>query len=443
MTRAPLHFAFDAGRLRHSFTGALAVAITTASIATRTAVAQNLTGSLRLHDPSSALEHDGTFYLFYTAQGIRSKTSTDRIHWSAGPRVFDNSQIPAWTSQNVPAFTGTFWAPDIAYFNNRYHLYYSVSSFGSQVSAIGLATNPTLDPSDPNYQWTDEGAVIQSNPGQNPFNAIDPAVIQSSDGRIWMSFGSFWNGIYLTELDPATGKRTSPSSPTYSIARHPVRPPNAIEAPYIYQRDGYYYLFVNWDSCCQGANSTYNIRVGRSTEITGPYLDKNGVSMTHGGGSLLLGTLGDYIGPGHSSIFTDQGLDWFGYHYYDGADNGASKYNLRRIYWDQNGWPNLSPSVIGIPGDYNSDGAVDTADYVVWRDTLGSASDLRADGDGSLVVDANDFRIWRARYGTSAAPDTTAAAGSSIPEPGSWLLVLVAGVSIGGRPRLRSGIRRT
>ena len=129
---------------------------------------------------------------------------------------------------------------------------------------------------------------------------------------------------------------------------------------------------MNWDTCCQGANSTYNIRVGRSTNITGPYVDQTGVAMTSGGGTLFLGTQGNFIGPGHISIFTDEGADWFGYHYYDGADNGASKYNLRRIFWQENGWPSLSPPAPALPGDYNNDGTVDAADYVVWRDTLGS-----------------------------------------------------------------------
>ena len=205
------------------------VAFVVAWFAQVVVVAQTLTGNLNLHDPSSVLQQDGRYYLFYKSQGIRTKTSDDRINWITGPRVFGSNQIPAWTSQNVPANTGNFWAPDVAYFNNLYHLYYSVSSFGSQDSAMGLATNPTLDPADPNYLWTDQGPVIQSNPGQNPYNAIDPAIIHASDGRLWMSFGSFWNGIYLTELDPATGKRITPNSTTYSIARHAVRPPNAIE----------------------------------------------------------------------------------------------------------------------------------------------------------------------------------------------------------------------
>jgi arabinan endo-1,5-alpha-L-arabinosidase len=402
----------------------LGLALAMISFPAATGVAQNLTGSLGLHDPSSVLEQDGTFYLFYTAQGIRSKTSSDRIQWSTGPRVFGNDQIPAWTTQNVPAFTGTFWAPDIAYFNNQYHLYYSVSSFGSQDSAIGLATNPTLDSADPNYQWTDRGPVIQSNPGQNPYNTIDPAIVQASDGRIWMSFGSFWNGIYITELDPTTGKRITPNSTTYSIARHAVRPPNAIEAPYIYERNGYYYFFVNWDSCCQGANSTYNIRVGRSTNITGPYLDQSGVSMTNGGGTLFLGTEGNFIGPGHISILTDEGVDWFGYHYYDRADNGASKYNLRRIFWDADGWPTATPSVPTLPGDYNNDRTIDAVDYVVWRDTLGqSGTGLLADGNGDGIVDGADYNVWRANFGRTAGLGTNANA--AIPEPAAVVLLFI------------------
>jgi arabinan endo-1,5-alpha-L-arabinosidase len=393
------------------------------------AAGQTLTGSLNLHDPSSVLQHDGRYYLFYTAQGIRTKTSDDLVNWTQGPRVFSSTQIPAWTSQNVPANTGSYWAPDVAYFNGLYHLYYSVSSFGSQDSAIGLATNPTLNPADPNYLWTDQGPVIQSNPGQNPYNAIDPAIIKASDGRIWMSFGSFWNGIHLTELDSATGKRITPNSTTHSIARHPIRPPNAIEAPYIHERNGYYYLFVNWDTCCQGTNSTYNIRVGRSMNITGPFLDQNGVAMTNGGGTLFLGTQGNFIGPGHIAIVTDeQGIERFGYHYYDGADNGTSKYNLRRIFWQESGWPSITPPVPDLFGDYNFDDTVDAADYVVWRDTLGSLSDLRADGDGNLLIDGNDFRIWQANFGRTE--EEVIATGTPIPEPSAYAMIAAIAVLI-------------
>lgn len=167
---------------------------------------QNLTGSLGTHDPSRVIKHNGTYYYFYTSNRLRSKTSIDLTNWEQGPRVFSSS--PEWTSTDVPANTGSFWAPDVAYFNDLYHLYYSVSSFGSQDSAIGLATNPTLDPSDPDYLWTDQGPVVESNPGGS-YNTIDPSIIQTSDDKVWMTFGSFWNGIYLLQLDPTTGKLPS------------------------------------------------------------------------------------------------------------------------------------------------------------------------------------------------------------------------------------------
>ena len=255
-----------------------------------------------------------------------------------------------------------YWAPEVAYFNNQYYLYYSVSTFGSQVSAIGLATNPTLDSTSPNYHWTDQGAVIQSHAG-SAYNTIDPSIFQDSDGSMWMTFGSFWNGIYATQLDPSTGKRIAANSPTIALAKNPQNPPDAIEASYLYKHDNYYYLFANWGNCCQGVNSTYNIRVGRSTSVTGPFLDQNGVSMSSGGGTLFLGTDGNYIGPGQIGIFHDSGVDWFSYHYYNGAASGAPTFNLRTLVWSSTGWPVPATSAL-IPGDVNLDGVVDMADFV-------------------------------------------------------------------------------
>ncbi|MBC8094568.1 MAG: arabinan endo-1,5-alpha-L-arabinosidase, partial [Akkermansiaceae bacterium] len=228
-----------------------------------------LNGSLNIHDPSTMIKHGSRYYLFGTGNNIASKSSADKITWSAGPTVFSNATRPSWITNAVPGFTGSFWAPDIIYLNGLYHLYYSVSTFGSQVSGIGLVTNPTLDPSDPNYLWTDQGPVIQSNGGVN-YNAIDPGVMLASDGRLWMTFGSFWTGIKMIELDPATGKRITPTSTVHALATHP--PTTAIEAPCLVQHSNYFYLFVNWDSCCSDIDSTYNIRVGRSTVVTGPYL---------------------------------------------------------------------------------------------------------------------------------------------------------------------------
>jgi arabinan endo-1,5-alpha-L-arabinosidase len=304
-------------------------------LTTDVATAQNLLGSVGVHDPSTIIEENGTYYLYYTGTRVRSKTSTDLLHWSEGPRVF--STPPSWAATAVPGnTTGDFWAPEVAYFNNLYHLYYSVSTFGSQVSAIGLATNPTLNPSDPNFAWTDHGPVIQSST-VSAYNTIDPSILQSSSGDIFMTFGSFWNGIYQIQIDPATGMQK-----TRTRQRH-LAYNSSIEASYEYQRGNNYYLFVNWGACCQGVNSTYNIRVGRSTSPNGPFLDKNGVDMNANGGSLFLGTEAPFIGPGQLSIITKDGTDFFGYHYYDGNANGSSKLNLRSLRWTADGWPVAGP----------------------------------------------------------------------------------------------------
>ncbi len=298
-----------------------------------------LTGSLGIHDPSTMIKSGGRYYVFATGNNIASKSSADKLNWSSGPNIFSSATRPPWTTNAVPGFTGTFWAPDIILLNGVYHLYYSVSTFGSQVSGIGLVTNPTLDPASPDYLWTDQGAVIQSSGSVN-YNAIDPSVFLAADGRLWMTFGSFWDGIKMVQLDPTTGKRSTTNLTVYSIARHP--PSTAIEASCLIQRSNYYYLFVNWDTCCSGLDSTYNIRVGRSTTVTGPYLDRNNVSMASGGGSMFLEGTGRFIGPGHAGVLPEGETNWFTYHYYDGNANGSSKLALGRMQWSADGWPILT-----------------------------------------------------------------------------------------------------
>jgi arabinan endo-1,5-alpha-L-arabinosidase len=266
-----------------------------------------------------------------------SRRSKDLKEWTAGPRVFDKS--PEWTAQAVPANRGHFWAPDLIHHNGRFLLYYSVSTFGKNTSAIGLATNATLDPADPNFAWKDEGIVIQST-ANDDFNAIDPAVVRDHEGGLWMSFGSFWKGIMLIQLDPTTGKRIAPDSPIHTLAYK-----REIEAPFIHYRDGYYYLFVNWGFCCRGVRSTYNIRVGRSTSITGPYLDQDGVDLAKEGGTLMMGTDGRFIGPGHAGIVSRNGADFLSYHFYDAQSAprpGMATLGVRRLFWRSDGWPTLS-----------------------------------------------------------------------------------------------------
>jgi arabinan endo-1,5-alpha-L-arabinosidase len=309
-------------------------------LATLGATAQNLPlrGHITAHDPSTTIQCKDRFYQFATGTGIRSKSSADKVFWRRGPIVFTNA--PAWVTNVVPTWCGQFWAPDILYFNNQYYLYYVASSMGSQVSAIGLATNPTLDPTDSAYQWTDQGPVIASTNGL-AYNALDPAMVCDASGKLWMVFGSYWKGIYLFQLDPATGLRISANSTIYRLASK-----SAIEASYIYRRGGYYYLFVNWGSCCNGVNVTYNIRVGRSASITGPYLDRSGVDMVNGGGTLFMQGTGRYSGPGHMGILSENGQQRFTYHYYDGNawDGGYDSYGVARfasaaLTWTADDWP--------------------------------------------------------------------------------------------------------
>lgn len=208
-----------------------------------------------------------------------------------------------------------------------------MSTIGKNTSAIALASTPTLDPDDPEFGWTDHGIVIQSS-GKDDFNAIDLAVIRTEAGDLWMSFGSFWSGLKLIQLDPKSGKRIADDGPIHSIARY-----RQIEAPHIHQHDGWFYLFVNWGKCCSGVDSTYNIRVGRSRTIIGPYRDKDGVDLANGGGTLLLGSEGPFIGPGHANVFREGGRFLLSCHYYDGTERGRSRLSIQELTWSQEGWP--------------------------------------------------------------------------------------------------------
>ncbi len=285
---------------------------------------------VRVHDPSTIVRCNDEYWLFSTGHGIASWRSNDLQDWQRGPRVVP--KMPGWVKQVVPQQRGHYWAPDVVFRDGKYWLYYSVSSFGKNRSAIALATNVTLDPEDANFNWVDRGIVIESERSDN-FNAIDPAVVQTSDGQLWMSFGSFWSGLKLIQLNPESGKLLD-EAPMHSIAKS-----QEIEAPYIYERDGWFYLFVNHGLCCRGEESTYEIRVGRSRSVTGPYIDRNDVALLEGGGTLVLASERDVVGPGHAGIVTRNEKSWLGCHVYDAADRGKSKLALVPLSWDADGWP--------------------------------------------------------------------------------------------------------
>lgn len=299
---------------------------------------------LEVHDPSM-IESHGAYYLFTTGDNIPMRCSSNLLEWKACGSVFQT--MPRWAAQDIPGATN-IWAPDISFFDGLYHLYFAVSTFGSDRSDIGLVTAPTLSPNG-DTQWTDRGRVFASHPGDD-YNAIDPNIVLDAKGQPWLAFGSFWSGLQLMKIDPSTGKPSSDRPKIYHIAQRP-QPPDAIEASFIIYRRGYYYLFASYDFCCRGAASTYNIRVGRSKEVTGPYVDRKGVPMLEGGGTMIAHSYRNWRGPGGESVLHDsKGSWWIVYHSYDADLAGTPTLRISPLKFDWAGWPvPVTPIPSGAP----------------------------------------------------------------------------------------------
>lgn len=300
-----------------------------------------------VHDP--VLAYDGSrYYIYCTGQGIQVYSSADLNKWRDEPSVFDAA--PQWAMKMVPGYNGHTWAPDIIFYKGKYHLFYSCSTFGKNRSAIGHAENMTLNPSDSRYKWEDKGGIVNSVPGRNEWNAIDPNVVVDGDGTPWMTFGSFWNGIKLVKLTTEMDAVAQPEE-WYSLCKRmnntlPDSLPgdDAVEAPFIYHHGGYYYLFVSFDYCCRGLKSNYKIAIGRSQNIKGPYLDKDGKSMMQDGGSILMeGDHKIYSAVGHCSVYDFSGQTYLFAHGYEIHDNGMPHLVKRKLNWDTDGWPIVMP----------------------------------------------------------------------------------------------------
>ncbi len=305
------------------------------------------------HDPSIAREGK-TYYVFTTGKasdggqlGIRC--SEDLTHWRHCGHVFD--AVPQWIKERSPG-TKDLWAPDISYASGRYRLYYAYSLFGKNTSGIALATNKTLNPASPDYKWQDEGLILESK-ATDDYNAIDANYIEDTSHRAWLTFGSFWTGIKMRALDQKTGKLAADDEKTYSLAsRKPPETPastapglpanwQAIEAPFIVHHGRYYYLFVSFDLCCRGLKSTYKTMVGRAKNITGPYLDRDGVDMSRGGGTLLLDANARWLGPGGQSVLIGKhSPDLTVFHAYDHT-TGKPALQLSTLAWKDD-WPSAA-----------------------------------------------------------------------------------------------------
>ena len=330
-------------RWRHIFTFLLCL------IFVNQLFAQNTTYA---HDPVM-IKQNNTYYVFCTGFGITVLSSTDMKNWKTEKPVF--AKGPQWAVDSIPEFKGHIWAPDISKHNGEYYLYYSVSAFGKNTSCIGLATNKTLDPKSPDFKWVDHGKVIQSIPGVTNWNAIDPNLIVDEKGIPYLAFGSFWDGIKLVKLSPdaksvdedirfiptIASRKTDPgmANPP-AINNNPVDAGgNSIEAPFIFKKQKYYYLFASIDYCCKGVNSTYKMIVGRSKKVTGPYIDKAGVPMYKGGGTIVLQGDKDWYGVGHNAVVSFNGTEYLVYHGYDAHDDGKPKLRIDKLKWTKSGWP--------------------------------------------------------------------------------------------------------
>lgn len=384
------------------------------------------------HDPALIVDDDGTWYVYSTGLVNREKGGTiqawsshdDGVTWESEGAVWD--EVPAWIDEHFAdgELPDNLWAPEVYEHDGTYYLYYSASRFGTNTSLTALATNTTLDPDDPDYAWVDQGLVVESPQdiaGGKTFNAIDAGIVEDADETPYMAIGSHWYGVFLVEISWPSGK---PVAGALDDAVHLVdrfAPGNRVEAPFITEHDGWYYLLVSFDACCQGADSTYHVAMGRSRSVTGPYLDAEGRDMVGGGGTTLLDTHGAVVGPGGQSVFDDV----LAFHYYD-ASNEQAPYvptlGLQRLAW-VDGWPVVDstvevPAVLAGPQDLDATAgeaatfAVEVsgtpAPVVTWelsRDdgtTWEQAAPARraADGTASLVLPsvaaADDGLVFRA-----------------------------------------------
>jgi len=326
----------------------MSIRILTIAVALLAMRAFALDGQPGMHDPSTVIQYDGRYYTYGTGAGLPFLVSRDGWEWQRGGTLM--SVVPGGKpGAEVLARGGNnTWAPDVIRVGANIFMYYSAP--GTQPkAAIGLLVGRSPDPQSLEYGWKDAGPVVWSD-GVEDSNAIDPGVfLDSADGRLWLTYGSYFGYIRLVELDPETGQRMHPSRAPLNIAINS-------EASVIIRHEGWYYLFVTHGSCCAGANSTYNIRVGRARKIGGPYVDNMGVDMLQGGGRLFAGSRGRQIGPGHFGLLElDAGVQKFSLHYEADLDRGGSSVLDIRPLWWRDGWPVAGENLVA--GTYSLESA--------------------------------------------------------------------------------------
>lgn len=273
-------------------------------------------GQPYIHDPSTIAECDGKYYTFGTGSG--GLISAD-----------------GWTWKGGAVRPGGGAAPDVMKIGDRYLVVYGATGGGlggGHNGRILTIWNKTLDPQSPDFKYSDPIEVAASD-GLEDNDAIDPGLLlDPTTGRLWVSYGTYFGNIRLIELDPKTGERVKGNEPL-NIAID-------CEATDLLYRNGWYYLLGTHGTCCDGVNSTYNIVVGRSRSVTGPYIDNVGRDMFHGGGKMVIAAGDRVVGPGHfGRTVIDEGVEVMSCHYEADFDqSGRSVLGLRPLLW-KNDWP--------------------------------------------------------------------------------------------------------
>ena len=280
-----------------------------------------LEGAVEGHDPSALFDGD-QLWIVSGGSGVLLRTSADLRTVGEATNVF---VLPAWAAEKVPD-AQSIWSPELAYFGGSYHVYYAVSTLGATRSCIGHATTDALAL---DSTWVDRGSVVCSNTGDS-FNAIDPNVLQTSDGGVWLAYGSYATGIKLVQLD-ADG--TAPIADPVAIAARPDDG-GALQAPALAEHGGYYYLFVSF-----GHDATHSLMVGRAEAIEGPYVDRSGRALLEGGGDPVFQTSARFVGAGSNDVFAIGEQSYNVFDAYDQADGNRMKLRLATMTWDSDGWP--------------------------------------------------------------------------------------------------------
>jgi arabinan endo-1,5-alpha-L-arabinosidase len=345
-----------------------------ASVFSLAIIAFGLDGDIGIHDPSTVVQCDGKYYTYGT--GGSSLVSDD-----------------GWTWHRGTALPRRGLAPDVIHIGDRYYVYVAANIGAQPKAAVNMIWSKTLDPNSPDYKW-EEGGVVASSDGVEDSNAIDPGVfLDPADGKLWLTYGSYFGYIRLVQLDPKTGKRLIPSDQPRNLAIN-------CEASDMMYHDGWYYLLATHGSCCRGPDSGYNIRLGRSRKVSGPFLDAQGVDMIEGGGKLLIGSGGRVVGPGHFGLLDlGGGVQKFSMHWEADLDKGgASVLDIRPLLW-KDGWP--------VAGENLKEGT-----YEIESVRTGTAIELAVEG---VPVGGPRGRGGRGGGRNGAAAPSGAPAGGSAP----------------------------